>query len=151
MPETTSPNSTLAETAAELERESIETARLQRELARSRQSLNYLNNHAESHDSNALRMRQIAARLTNEIQPLRTVFTPLRQLHTSHTWEGQAATASRRRLDQHEIRHTAAIRGIDRLIDDLETTAQWHAAESAELSTQINNVRWAIQSLERQL
>ncbi len=143
MPDTTSIDMTA-------ERERVEAARIERELSQNRASLAYLNGQADDHDSRAIRMRQLAAELVQHVQPLRTLFTDLRQLHTPHTWEGRAATASRLRLDEHEIRHNAAVQRIDHLIDDLEDQARWHAGQSTELDMQIGRVRSAIWTLEQQ-
>lgn len=152
MPDTFTHNGTThaSTTDAEAEAEALERARIDRALSRNRASLTYLRGQAEDHDSRAIRMRQLAAELTNHVQPLRTCFTDLRRLHTPHTWEGRAATASRLRLDGHEARTNTAVRSLDYLIDDLEDQARWHVGESADLGVQISHVRYAISALENQ-
>ncbi len=105
---------------------------------------------AQSYEIKAARMRTIAVQLTNAVQPLRTAFNPIRSLHTAQTWEGQAATASRRRLDEHEIRHNTAIRSIDGLITDLEVEAARVEQMRSSTLGEIDAVSWQITRLERE-
>lgn len=74
--------------------------------------------------ADALELRQLAADLVVEVDPLRTVLDSIGGLHTRTTWEGHAATASRRRLEGHEGRRVLALRTLDGVIDDLEAQAQ---------------------------
>ncbi|NNC79012.1 MAG: hypothetical protein HKN94_02565 [Acidimicrobiales bacterium] len=72
----------------------------------------------------AIEVRRLAADLGAEIDPLRTMLDSIGGLHTRTTWEGNAATASRRRLEGHEGRRVLAVRTLDGVIDDLEAQAQ---------------------------
>ena len=113
-------------------------------------ALGHLYEEAGSYEDQATRMRSLAAGLTTAIQPLRSAFNDIRSLHTTQTWEGRAATASRARLDGHEIRHNAAIRSIDALIDDLEAGAAVAEQRHSTTLGEIGDVRWQIHLLEEQ-
>jgi hypothetical protein len=62
--------------------------------------------------------------LRRSTAPLSGVLNTVRALHTSMTWEGNAATASRRRLDIHDERCASALNAIDSLIADLQEQQQ---------------------------
>ena len=68
-------------------------------------------------------MQRVAAGLDRALEPLRTALGPLEALHTSATWEGRAATASRDRLALHDERRRATLRSVEQVIAELETTA----------------------------
>jgi hypothetical protein len=65
-----------------------------------------------------------ASALSRSTAPLSGVLNTVRALHTSMTWEGNAATASRRRLDIHDERCASALNAIDSLIADLQEQQQ---------------------------
>ncbi|MFT7474590.1 MAG: hypothetical protein ACI81L_001515 [Verrucomicrobiales bacterium] len=96
-------------------------------------SMHYWDARADHFEERAAQMRFLAYQLGVESQPLRTIFDPIRHLHTTATWQGRAALRSRRRLDIHEDRGIAEVRRIDHLIDDLEHGAvvSVRSAESA--------------------
>lgn len=68
-------------------------------------------------------MREVARRLSEELTPLNNLFLPIRELHNTSTWEGNAATQSRTRLDGYENQYEAAVRSINGLIDSLNSRA----------------------------
>lgn len=113
-------------------------------------ALGHLHTEANAYEDRAAAMRTLAASLTTAIQPLRSAFNPIRSLHTTQTWEGQAATASRTRLDGHEIRHNTAIRSIDGLIDDLVTEAAVAEQRRSTTLGEIDDIRWQIHLLKEQ-
>jgi len=78
---------------------------------------------ADEYGQAAQRMRIVAGRLRFELTALHDLFGPIRNLHTTGTWQGNAATLSRRRLDAHEDRHNSAVRAINGIADDLDTEA----------------------------
>ena len=105
----------------------------------------------EQDGDHAAQARALAQSLTNTVQPLRSLFDPIRSLHTTTTWQGNAATESRVRLDGHEARTNQAVRQIDALIDDLEQLAlQLEQQRNAGLS-EIEDLRWQMYLLEKQL
>ena len=61
-----------------------------------------------------------ASALSRSTAPLSGVLNAVRALHTSTTWEGNSATASRRRLDIHDERCASALNAIDGLVADLQ-------------------------------
>ena len=113
-------------------------------------ALGHLHQEAANYEDEAARMRSLAAGLTTALEPLRTAFNGIRSLHTTRTWEGQAATASRARLDGHEIQHNTAIRSIDGLIDDLEAEAAVTEQRRSATLGEISDIRWQIHLLEEQ-
>ncbi len=124
---------------------------IEADLSRNRASLRYLDQRADDFGDRAFRLRQLANELTVEAVPLRTAFDQIRRLHTLATWEGQAATASRHRLDVLESRHNTAIRQIDQLVEDLLLEASISAQQATDIHAQMSSVRWAIDHLEQQL
>ena len=58
--------------------------------------------------------------LARSTTPLSGVLNAIRSLHTTTTWEGNSATASRRRLDIHDERCASALNAIDGLVADLQ-------------------------------
>ena len=79
---------------------------------------------AEQLEANAEQMRLVAQLLIDQVAPLRTELDHVIDLHTNSTWEGQAATQSRLRLERQHDRCRRAIRTIDDLIDDLQARAR---------------------------
>ena len=114
-----------------------------------RQAMNYFSNQAEEFGDRAVEMRTVARNLASTVDPLRRVFNGIRIFHTNRTWQGNAATASRNRLDTYEDRHGAAIRSIDRLIDSLEEEALIVEQQQATALDQIGDLRWQIHQLEQ--
>jgi len=99
----------------------------------------------------AAQARSLAANLTATVQPLRSLFDGIRSLHTPTTWQGNAATQSRIRLDAHEARTYQAIRQLDALIDDLEDRAlQLEQLRSTRLG-EIEDLQWQVYLLEKRL
>lgn len=129
----------------------IAIAQIEADLSRNRASLHYLDQRADGLADRAFRLRQLANEISIELTPLRTAFDRIRLLHTRNTWEGEAATASRQRLDTIESRHHAAVRQLDQLIDDLQHEASISHQEATDLHAQMHAVRWAIDRLEDQL
>ena len=68
--------------------------------------------------------RAAAAGIDTNTDPLGSVLAPVWGLHTTHTWEGGAATRSRNRLDIHSGRTTGAITALRALADDLRAEAE---------------------------
>lgn len=87
-------------------------------------SMRYWDRQAGLESELAEQMRRIAHELDASAAPLDHVLAPIRDLHTPQTWDGNAATQSRRRLDAHEDRCATAIRAVHYVIDDLQTQAQ---------------------------
>jgi len=93
----------------------------------------YWNGKADDYGQAAQRMRQIAGQLRTEVSALTDLFGPIRRLHTTATWQGNAATLSRNRLDVHEDRHRFAVRAIEGIANDLDadaSTADHHASQA---------------------
>ena len=124
---------------------------LEAELATAYANMGYWQRVVEQTSDRAEELRQIARALDFEVQPLRTVFSPLRGLHTAQTWEGQAATNSRNRLDEHELRCVTAIRAIDTLVDDLESEALQAESRAATAASSYDTMRRTAATLEIQL
>lgn len=127
------------------------TEQIEADLSRNRASLQYLDQRADDFADRAFRLRQLSNEITVELSPLRTAFDQIRRLHTLHTWQGDAATASRQRLDTLESRHQTALRQLDQLIDDLLLEASISHQQATDIHTQMSSVRWAIGELEDQL
>ena len=100
-------------------------------LAETNANIRRLSDSAHRFEATAEDARRIARLLEHEVAILHRTFSPLRTLHTSSTWEGLAASQSRRRLDRHEDEFTMELRRIDRVIDELATRA-FAAMRSAE-------------------
>ncbi len=76
-----------------------------------------------TYEARAEDMRRVARNLEGEVAKLNNVFLPIRLLHTANTWQGNAATLSRQRLDGHEDRFHSAIQMINGTISDLAGAA----------------------------
>lgn len=124
---------------------------IEADLSRNRTSLQYLDRRADDFTDRAFHLRQLANEIGVELFPLRTAFDQIRRLHTRNTWQGQAATISRQRLDTHEERHNTALRHLDQLIDDLEREASISQQQATDIHAQMSSVRWAISQLEQEL
>ena len=94
------------------------------ELDRALRSMRYWDNRADEYSELAQDMRRTARELDNAVAPLDGVLRPVQDLHTASTWEGNAATQSRIRLDAHQDRCASAIRTIHHLIADLDDEAR---------------------------
>lgn len=105
------------------EHHELDRRRNQAELAETYADIRQWSDSAHRFEATAEDARRIAHLLDDEIGQLRRIFDPVRALHTSSTWEGNAADQSRRRLDRHEDQLTIGLWQIDRLVDQLETKA----------------------------
>lgn len=106
---------------------------------------------AHQFEAEAEDARRLARNLGDELVNLRRLFDPVRDLHTTATWEGDAADHSRRRLDQHEDQFAIGLWQIDRLIDQLDTKAI-AATRSADASRDsIDSAQRKAWSLEAEL
>ncbi len=74
-------------------------------------------------DAAAADMRRVADQLDLVVSPLLTVLTPIVDLHNAHTWEGNAAEASRTRLRDLIDRTDSAHRSIGNVVADLRNAA----------------------------
>ncbi len=101
-------------------------------------SMNYWARKASNYEAVAADMRRVAKGLEQEVGALHNLFMPIRHLHTAATWEGNAATLSRQRLDAHESRLNGATLSINAIIADLETGASTNSsrAQTARGSSQ---------------
>jgi hypothetical protein len=79
---------------------------------------------AEQLEAQADEMCLVAQLLIDHVEPLRTVLNRVIDLHTTSTWEGNASTQSRLRLERQDDRCRHAVRTIDDLIDDLHSLAR---------------------------
>jgi len=84
----------------------------------------------------AIELRLVAELLSAEVEPLRTILAPVVGLHTVDTWEGNAATASRLRLDGHDGRRVMAVRTLNTVVADLQAEAR------AQDEVQADNESW---------
>jgi uncharacterized protein YukE len=114
-------------------------------------TIRMLGDTAHRHEEEARHMRLVAQLLSAELAPLRAMFDPVREHHTTDAWEGNAAIASRRRLDEHEDRCLNAIRTLDTLIDDLEQAAAVAARASDRAHDEADSARRTATLLEREL
>ena len=148
MPDILDPDTAAAEAQAAA---AAERANLREQIRMREAAATSYDRMAGDHDSSAFRMRQVAAGLTAEINPLRTVFTAIRGLHTPNTWEGQAAAASRVRLDGHEARTNSAILLVDRLVEDLQDEAVIQEGLGDQLRGEASSLRSGNWSLQEQI
>ena len=130
----------------EAERRSMET-----QLSSQYSNMRYWQRAATDAEDEAAEMRRVARGLDREVTPLRTVFGPIRTLHVAATWEGEATTLSRQRLDEHELRCTNAIRTIDALVDDLDAEAVLADARADTARSFYNSARRSAAQLEVEL
>lgn len=93
-------------------------------------------------------LRASSAQLTAVSEPLIGVLDAVRALHTSHNWEGAAATRSRLRLDALEQRCSAALAAIDGILSDLDDQSRMQAgiadrayAEQRRLGPRLHELR----------
>jgi hypothetical protein len=84
----------------------------------------------------AAELRRVAHSLDDDLDRLDGVLKPVRDLHWPRVWIGDAATASRDRLDEHEIRTVAAVQVIGNLVADLRSEA------AVKDRIHDNNERW---------
>lgn len=85
--------------------------------------MNAASQNVRTYEARAADMRRVARNLEGEVDKLNNVFLPIRLLHTANTWQGNAASLSRQRLDGHEDRFHSAIRMINGTIGDLTGAA----------------------------
>lgn len=114
-------------------------------------AIRMLGDTARRHEEEARHMRLVAQRLSTELEPLRAMFDPVREYHTTDVWEGNAAIASRRRLDEHEDRYLNTVRTLDTLIDDLEQAAAVSARTSDRAHDEADSARRTATLLEREI
>ena len=74
------------------------------DLDRALRSMRYWDGRANAYVALAEDMRRTARELDASVAPLDGVLAPVRDLHVPSTWEGNAATQSRLRLDAAEDR-----------------------------------------------
>lgn len=120
------------------------------EIAEHHAELSALHSEVNQYGEYAEQARALARELTNTVAPLRSLFDGIRSLHTTATWQGNAATESRSRLDIHEIRTAQAVRQIDALIDELTDRAHRLEQQRSAGLGQIDDLRWQIYMLEKQ-
>lgn len=96
---------------------------LKDELDDLRESLSYWRREAAGLEDLAEEMRKVAADLRREVDILGDPFIPIRRLHNTSTWEGNAARQSRQRLDTNEGRFRGATRSIEGLAASLSADA----------------------------
>lgn len=89
--------------------------------------------------------------LDRSTAPLSGVLEDVRDLHIVDVWDGNSATASRRRLDIHEERCASALNAIDGLVADLreqqrvqERIASHAGYEQARATSQLNALQMEI-------
>lgn len=127
------------------------TSAVEEAIADHRVDLHRLNGAVEQYGAHAEQARALARDLTATVAPLRSLFDGIRSAHTPATWEGNAATQSRSRLDTHEIRTAQAVRQIDALIDELTDRAyQLEQQRNAGLD-QIEDIRWQLAMFQGEL
>lgn len=102
-------------------------------------------------EDRAEELRSVARNIDAQTGPLRQVFLPIRGLHTATTWEGNAATQSRTRLDIHESRTSGAITTLDALVDDLYAEATRADADASSARASAGSARWSIGRLTDQI
>jgi len=87
---------------------------------------------ARSAAADAAAMRRVATDIERITEPLYTALEPVTAIHTTATWEGRAATASRTRLARFDEQRAAALGSIGNLITELRSTAARfeHTAET---------------------
>ena len=78
---------------------------------------------AANADHLAAEMRRVADHLDQAISPLKNLLSPIRGLHTPSTWEGNAADASRDRLEDLVAQTAWATGSISSVADDLRAAA----------------------------
>lgn len=94
-------------------------------------SMHYWSRRAQTLEATAADMRRVARGLERETDKLYNLFLPLRLVHTASTWEGNAATLSRQRLDGHEAQFNAALQMINGLITELTSGASTTSASAS--------------------
>ena len=131
-----------------------EIAELATQISSYTRSITYWQGQEGAADSRAFDLRRVKQGLTNGISPLAGIFTPIRTYHTVNTWEGNAATASRERLDIHEEVLGGARRNIEALIDDLQdelVITEGEADWAGNRVSHYRSLRWAAEEEKRDL
>ena len=90
---------------------------------------------ARAADDDVAAMRRVATELDRTIEPVRTLLEPIRTRHVVATWEGRAATASRRRLDRLADQLQGTLRSVDHLVGELRSSADRRQAASEQYWT----------------
>jgi len=114
-----------------------ERVRLKDDVDRWRADAQWFERQARAARDDAIELRRVARLLSAEVDPLRRILLPVTELHTLETWEGTAASASRRRLDGHEGRRAMAVRTLDAVVADLEAEA------GVQDKVQVDNESWS--------
>jgi len=106
---------------------------------------------ASAATTKARELETTANGLARSTAPLGGVLNAVRALHTSTTWEGNSATASRRRLDIHDEQCASALNAVEGLIADLqeqqrvqERIASYAGYEQARAASQLNTLQMEI-------
>lgn len=109
-------------------------------------------------EARAAELRLVAEGIKTEMVPLDGLFISINGLHNSTTWEGNAATQSRTRLDTNEGRVSQARDMLNGLVLDLEAEeaqAEGQAAVARTYAgyawTNISRLNGEIDELEAQL
>lgn len=112
------------------------------------ETINQLSDSIRRLDAQVDEARRVAHLLDNELSELRGVIDPVAAQHTPSAWVGRSATTSRRRLDTHSAECSAAIRSIDRVIDELHAHASHSVARSESTRNALEGARRRAISLE---
>lgn len=118
--------------------------RIETDIASYRGSRDYWTSVETTADDRAADCRRVASAIRANTDPLSTVLQPVFDLHTTHTWEGNAATQSRNRLDIHSERATGAITTLRGLATDLEAEAAVAALRADTAAQEVANYAWKI-------
>ncbi len=121
------------------------------DLDRALRSMRYWDGRANAYVALAEDMRRTARELDASVAPLDGVLAPVRDLHVPSTWEGNAATQSRLRLDAAEDRCSSAVRTIHHLIADLQDEATIASARADEARDQQRQYRLTASRIEVEL
>lgn len=127
------------------------TTATEADLERAQQSMRYWDGRADEYSARAAEMRRTARELDAAASTLDRVLAPVQNLHVTSTWEGNAATQSRLRLDAHHDRLTTAIRTIDLLIGDLESEATTASVRASNASDEYTRYRQRVGRIEVEL
>ena len=114
-------------------------------------SLNWWADQEARFDSRAEDLYAVASAIETNIGPLPAVLQPVWNLHTTHTWEGNAASQSRTRLGIHSDRLSGAVTTLRALVTDLEAEAAAAASEANHAAGQVGSYRWRLEDAREDL
>ena len=121
-----------------------EIERLERNLSSYYGSKNRWANQEAHFDDRVEALNRVAAAIDINLAPLPSILDPVWAMHTTHTWEGNAATQSRTRLGIHEERASGAITTLRALVADLEAEAATAASEANYAAQRVRDYNWLI-------